>query len=169
MDNSITFHFTNEKAGMQGLNKEEIDKIIFEATKDSAITRKKIKDFERIKQNVEHYQVKLKSFHNNEALFEQNKKLAEARLKELRSNRTFDRVWMHIDMDMFYAAVEIRDDPSLKDKPVAIGGEEMISTSNYVARRFGIRSAMPGFIGKKLCKDLVFVNCNFHKYKVKKG
>ena len=53
---------------------------------------------------------------------------------------------MHIDMDMFYAAVEIRDRPELADKPVAIGSMSMISTANYVARKFGIRSAMPGFI-----------------------
>jgi DNA polymerase kappa len=68
-------------------------------------------------------------------------------------------------MDMFYAAVEIRDDPSLADKPVAIGGDMMISTANYIARKFGVRSAMPGFIAKKLCPNLVFVDCNFYKYK----
>jgi DNA polymerase kappa len=58
---------------------------------------------------------------------------------------------MHIDMDMFYAAVELRDRPDLVDKPVAIGSKSMISTANYVARKFGVRSAMPGFIGLKLC------------------
>lgn len=68
-------------------------------------------------------------------------------------------------MDMFFAAVEIRDEPSLADKPVAIGGQMMISTANYVARKFGVRSAMPGFIAKKLCPELVFINCNFKKYK----
>ena len=41
----------------------------------------------------------------------------------------------------------------------------MISTANYVARKFGVRSAMPGFIAKKLCPDLVFVDCNFEKYR----
>ena len=65
---------------------------------------------------------------------------------------------------MFYAACEIRDNPSLKDKPVAIGGMGMISTSNYVARKYGIRSAMPGFIGKKLCPDLIFVPGDHEKY-----
>jgi DNA polymerase kappa len=54
-------------------------------------------------------------------------------------------------MDMFYAAVEIRDNPSLADKAVAIGNDSMISTANYVARKYGVRSAMPGFIAKKLC------------------
>jgi DNA polymerase kappa len=68
-------------------------------------------------------------------------------------------------MDMFYAAVEIRDNPSLADKPVAVGGQMMISTANYIARKFGVRSAMPGFIAKKLCPNLIFVDHNFHKYK----
>jgi len=51
-------------------------------------------------------------------------------------------------MDMFYAAVAMLDDPSLWDKPIAVGGMSMISTANYQARKFGIRSAMPGFIAK---------------------
>ena len=59
-----------------------------------------------------------------------------------------NRTWLHIDMDMFYAAVEIRDNPSLIELPVAIGNEQMISTANYVARKYGVRSAMPGFIAK---------------------
>jgi len=50
-------------------------------------------------------------------------------------------------MDMFYAAVEIRDRPELEHLPVAVGSMSMICTANYVARKFGIRSAMPGFIG----------------------
>lgn len=71
---------------------------------------------------------------------------------------------MHIDMDMFYAAVEIRDNPDLEDKPVAIGSYSMISTANYVARKYGVRSAMPGFIAKKLCPDLIFIPNNMKKY-----
>ena len=64
---------------------------------------------------------------------------------------TYLRFGVVVDMDMFFAAVELRDNPSLKCKPVAVGGMGMISTSNYEARKFGVRSAMPGFIGKKLC------------------
>ena len=44
-----------------------------------------------------------------------------------------------------------------KHKPMAVGGIGMISTANYVARRYGVRSAMPGFIGRRLCPELVFV------------
>ena len=67
-------------------------------------------------------------------------------------------------MDMFYAACEIRDRPDLKDKPVAVGDFSMIQTTNYVARKFGVRSAMPGFLGKKMCPQLVFIRSNKPKY-----
>ena len=59
-----------------------------------------------------------------------------------------DRVWAHFDMDMFYVACELLDKPELVDKPVAVGGSQIISTSNYVARKFGVRSAMPTFVAK---------------------
>lgn len=94
------------------------------------------------------------------------------------------KTWMHIDMDMFYAAVtyfitpiafsyefyfyiqiEIRDDQSLADKPVAVGDMSMIQTTNYVARKFNIHSGLPGFIGKRLCKELHFVKPDLEKYK----
>lgn len=48
---------------------------------------------------------------------------------------------------------------------MAVGGNDMLSTSNYVARKFGVRAAMPGFIAKKLCPDLVIVPTNFDKYR----
>ena len=67
-------------------------------------------------------------------------------------------------MDMFYAAVEIRDNPELAEVPLAVGGMQMIAASNYVARKYGVRSAMPGFIAEKLCPELVFVSCNMKKY-----
>ena len=67
-------------------------------------------------------------------------------------------------MDMFYAAVEIRDNPKLATVPLAIGSDSMISTANYEARKYGVRSAMPGFIAKKLCPHLVFVEPNMPKY-----
>jgi DNA polymerase kappa len=79
--------------------------------------------------------------------------------------RDLSRTWIHIDMDMFYAAVEIRDRPELANVPLAIGSDSMISTANYEARKFGVRSAMPGFIARKLCPSLVFIPCNFEKYK----
>ena len=75
------------------------------------------------------------------------------------------RTWIHVDMDAFYAAVEMRDDPSLVDKPLAIGDKNMIMTTNYFARNFGIRSGVPSFIGKKLCPNLIFMRPDYTKYR----
>ena len=68
-------------------------------------------------------------------------------------------------MDMFYAAVEIRDNPEWAEIPIAVGSMQMISTANYIARKFGVRSAMPGFVAMHLCPQLLLVPCNYRKYK----
>jgi len=65
----------------------------------------------------------------------------------------------HLDCDAFYAAIEKRDDPSLKNKPLIVGGETrgVVSTCCYIARKFGVRSAMPMFQAKKLCPQAVIL------------
>ncbi|TRY64545.1 hypothetical protein DNTS_022663 [Danionella cerebrum] len=113
----------DNKAGMEGLDREKINKIILETSKVDKLRC----DLER--------------------------------------SRELGRVIVHVDMDAFYAAVEMRDCPELKDKPMAVGSMSMLSTSNYHARRFGVRAAMPGFIAKKLCPNLVIVPTNFDKYR----
>jgi DNA polymerase-4 len=72
----------------------------------------------------------------------------------------------HIDCDAFYATVEKRDNPELADKPVAVGGGKrgVVSAACYVARTFGIRSAMPMFKARELCPDLVVVKPDMAKY-----
>ena len=72
----------------------------------------------------------------------------------------------HIDCDAFYAAIEKRDDPALLDKPVIIGGGKrgVVSTACYVARMYGVRSAMPMFKALKACPEAVVVKPNMAKY-----
>jgi hypothetical protein len=165
-NNNLSFLFTNLKAGMQGLDRDKINKIIQETTKDSIITKHKNEEFEKVKNTVDSYKKKLNSLHKSQSLIQHNKKIADQKIKEIEALRKLDKIWMHLDMDMFYAAIEIRDNPTLKDIPIAVGDERMVSTSNYIARKFGVRSAMPGFLAKKLCPQLIFVPCNFIKYKV---
>ena len=63
----------------------------------------------------------------------------------------------HMDCDAFYAAIEKRDDPSLKDRPLIVGGETrgVVSTCCYIARTYGVRSAMPMFQARRLCPQAV--------------
>ncbi|CDJ35590.1 uncharacterized protein EMH_0005020 [Eimeria mitis] len=86
-------------------------------------------------------------------------------LLQQQQQRESGRVYVHLDMDMFFCAVEMRDDPSLGSQPMAVGSLSMLSTANYAARRFGVRSGMPGFIAKQLCPSLVIVRPNFGKYR----
>src|SRR4028119_2494572 len=74
----------------------------------------------------------------------------------------------HVDCDAFFAAVEKRDDPSLADKPVIIGGGKrgVVATACYVARTFGVRSAMPMFKALKACPDAAVIRPNMEKYRV---
>ncbi|MCB0394369.1 MAG: DNA polymerase IV, partial [Bdellovibrionales bacterium] len=76
---------------------------------------------------------------------------------------------VHVDMDCFYAAIEMRDAPHLKGKPIVVGGRPggrgVVATANYEARKFGVRSAMPASKAARLCPDLIFVRPNFSKYK----
>ena len=76
---------------------------------------------------------------------------------------------IHCDADCFFAAVEMRDDPSLGTRPIAVGGNSdqrgVISTCNYEARRFGVHSAMSSSMAKKLCPDLIILPHRMDAYR----
>jgi DNA polymerase IV len=77
---------------------------------------------------------------------------------------------IHCDCDCFYASVEMRDDPSLRGRPLAVGGRAeqrgVVATCNYEARHFGIHSAMATAQAVKLCPDLILIPPNMEKYRI---
>src|SRR5947199_393154 len=79
------------------------------------------------------------------------------------------RAIIHLDMDCFYAAIEVRDRPSLRGKPVGVGGARdrrgVLTTCNYEAREFGVRSAMPTFMALQRCPNLIVLPTRFDVYR----
>ncbi|CAM9394134.1 unnamed protein product [Scytosiphon promiscuus] len=163
-NNAHLFVFSNSKAGMKNVDKERVNRVIYEMSKNSSFFKQAQRQDQKLDSKVAEMKVKLGAL--DLARKAQLTRQADRIATDLEAQRELDSVCLVIDMDMFYAAVEIRDRPELKDQPVAVGGESMISTTNYHARLKGVRSAMPGFIGRKLCPELVFVKPDYKKYTV---
>ncbi|MDR7870653.1 MAG: DNA polymerase IV [Tissierellaceae bacterium] len=75
---------------------------------------------------------------------------------------------LHIDLDAFYASVEEQDNPALKGKPIIVGGSSnhgVVTTASYEARKYGVHSAMPAFMAKKLCPNGIFLPVRMSRYK----
>ncbi|EGT51597.1 CBN-POLK-1 protein [Caenorhabditis brenneri] len=153
--------FNDNKAGMGGLDKEKITKVIEENTSASYSSFSK-KQQSRIDEKVAEIKNRI------EKATREEKQKAENSMKnleiKLEASRDLSRDCVCIDMDAYFAAVEMRDDPKLRTIPMAVGSSAMLSTSNYLARRFGVRAGMPGFISKKLCPELTLVPGNYPKY-----
>ncbi|KAH0628017.1 hypothetical protein JD844_008666 [Phrynosoma platyrhinos] len=152
----------DNKAGMQGLDKEKINKIIMEASKGSKFYENELKKDQQVDKRIKKM-LELKNKITDQQIMKAQLQMDKFAM-EMERNRDLSCTIVHIDMDAFYAAVEMRDNPELSDKPIAVGSMSMLSTSNYHARRYGVRAAMPGFIAKKLCPHLTIVPLNFKKY-----
>ncbi|KAG8185369.1 hypothetical protein JTE90_023115 [Oedothorax gibbosus] len=158
-----TIRLNDGKAGMQGLDKEAINKVILEASRGTPYFAFQEKRQASIDSKVKQLKEALSKLTQGERKSALQK--MDALGEVLEAQRDLSHNIVHIDMDAFYAAVEMLDNPDLKGKPMAVGSSSMLSTSNYEARRFGVRAAMPGFIGKKLCPQLIVVPCHFKRYK----
>jgi len=150
------------KGGLQNVDKEKVNKIIYDVSKGSAFFKnakeKEKVHTERIKEMKKKYLFLKRQF------LEYEKEQMLNLMKKMEDDRDLSQTIVHIDMDAFYASVEELDNPELKNKPMAVGSKSMLSTANYEARKYGVRSAMPGYIALKLCKNLIIVPLRHERY-----
>jgi len=83
-----------------------------------------------------------------------------------------ERVILHVDMDAFFASVEVLDNPALVGLPVIVGGSGargVVAACTYEARQYGVHSAMPSSVARRMCPEAVFVDGRFHRYVEESG
>ena len=152
------------KAGQDSVDQKKVSEIIYEASKGSKFfNNEEVKD-QNLTYKIERI-LKLKAQLDKLDL-KHDLRRADDYIGELELSRDLWQYVVHIDCDAFYAAVEEIDRPELKSVPMAVG-IGVLTTCNYEARKYGCRSAMAGFVAKKLCPDLVCVPLNFEKYTAK--
>lgn len=164
---SFSTLFTHEKAGMSNVDKEKIKRIVYEMSKDSAHFKEQERRDQRVTEHINACRERHQRIGADE--LKSHEQRADRLLVELDGHRNLERTWACVDMDAFFAACEALEDPSLRgDVIFAVGSTSMISTASYAARRYGVRSAMPGFIAQRLCRasgvSLRFVPVDFPKY-----
>ena len=153
------------KAGMDEVDQEEVKRVIAEASGHSEFFKNSERKLVQVEKKVQNYLAKLRRVKSDKLLWMKTVSIVQKAIEEYANKRETNRTWIHVDLDMFYAACEIRDNPKLARKPLAVGDNSMIQTTNYIARKYGVKSGMPGFIGRKLCPHLVFVKPNYKKYR----
>ncbi|KZT66386.1 DNA/RNA polymerase [Daedalea quercina L-15889] len=149
------------KAGL-AKDQSEINRIIAEASKGSKFyenEKRKDKELtERIAKILKHRDEAVKGVDLSSV--EQS---VDQILVKLEAQRDLTQIIVHVDMDAFYANVELLDNPDLKGKPFAVG-KGVLTTASYEARKFGARSGMSSFISKKLCPELILLDTHFDRY-----
>lgn len=161
---SLKYHLLGPsltKAGQDRVDQSKVSEIIYNASKGSKFfNREEVKD-QVLTHKIEELLARKRRLENQDLTCEL--RTADRIISEMELSRDLGQHIVHIDCDAFYAAVEQLERPELKDVPFAVGGG-VLTTCNYVARQFGCRSGMAGFVAKKLCPSLVLIRPNFGKY-----
>ncbi|RPB11410.1 IMS-domain-containing protein [Morchella conica CCBAS932] len=149
------------KAGQDRVNQQKVGEIIYNASKGSKFFKHEERRDEQLTKRIEGI---LKRKKELEALdLSVYVKKVDEQIAALEASRDLSQTIVHVDCDAFYASVEELDRPELKEVPMAVGGG-VLTTCNYKAREFGVRSGMAGYIAKQLCPHLIFLPLNFEKY-----
>ena len=161
----------SDKAGMDGIDRSKIDAIILKESGNSLYIQQQRRRDAKVNDRIQQLQNKLNACQNPKEYAPSPE--IESKLQMYQGQQSNRSTKVVVDMDMFYMACELLSKPHLDKVPACVGGG-MILTSNYKARRYGVRSAMAGFVADKLVEELshgqerlVHVKSNFSLYKEK--
>lgn len=167
------------KAGMDGIDRAAIDAIIMKESGNSLFMQQQRKRDEKVNAKIAVLRQRLQdqdhaNSKTNECWRQSLERQVDVEIRDWLSMRPTRSCKVVVDMDMFYMACELLTRPDISNLPACVGGSSMILTSNYAARQYGVRSAMPGYIGEALVhqlskgrEKLVFCPSNFPLYQEK--
>lgn len=154
------------KAGQDSVDQSKVSEIIYSVSRGSKFFNREEARDKSLTAKIDQILSKKRELEKLDLGHEL--RVADNLEKQLELSRDLSQHIVHIDCDSFYASVELLDYPELKDLPFAVGGG-VLTTCNYIARKYGCRSGMAGFVAKKLCPDLILLPINFDKYTAKAG
>ncbi|TNJ28341.1 DNA-directed DNA polymerase [Giardia muris] len=150
------------KAGLQGVDRNTVNRVIQEATKGSARSVRQASQTQLSCARSHQLEAKAYQLTKQEKL--QGLEKADGLINEGLKRIALRQIIVFLDFDCFFAAVECRDNPDLVGKPLAVAGGGIVSASSYEARAFGIRSAMPLRVAMTLCPTLIVKKVNMSRY-----
>jgi len=167
----------SDKAGMGGIDRQRINAILLRESGKSDFMKRQVAMDDASNKRIQQMKERLEekdATSTNDWRKEIKQSIVDPMLKRYRSQRRPISTCCVIDMDSFFISCHILDNPHLADVPACVGGTSMISTSNYVARKYGVRAAMPGYLGSILVDELSngkeklkFVKSDFSLYRKK--
>ncbi|TAQ91151.1 hypothetical protein B7494_g507 [Chlorociboria aeruginascens] len=152
------------KSGQENVDQQHVSEVIYNASKGSKYFIREEERDKILTEKIERILTKKKQLEKLDLAHDRRK--ADEYIVELELSRDLSQTIVHVDCDAFYAAVEELDRPDLKNVPFAVG-HGVLTTCNYLARKFGCRSGMAGFVAKALCPHLIQLPLNFDKYTAK--
>ncbi|KIK67147.1 hypothetical protein GYMLUDRAFT_37190 [Collybiopsis luxurians FD-317 M1] len=161
---SLLKRLAGPSSGKAGLttDQSEINRIIAEASKGSKFYENEKKKDKELTQRIEKL-MQIRERALKEADLVQVESSVSHLLAELESQRDLSQIIVHVDMDAFFANVELLHNPDLKGKAFGVG-KGVLTTASYEARKFGVRSGMAAFVAKKLCPELILLPIHPERY-----
>jgi DNA polymerase kappa len=164
----------SDKAGMEGIDRQRIDEIILRESGNSLFIQQQRRRDQKVDERIAGLRAKLQKENENDPKWKTfYERAIEKCVPGILAARPIRSTCVVVDMDMFYMACELLERPELASEPACVG-ENMILTSNYLARKYGVRSAMAGWIGDRLVeelssgtKKLIHVPSRFDLYRTK--